>query len=158
VFIKSADTSTLMTQPQAPGTAPWRRWTWLAPGLLVYTICRVPSFFEPHWYTDEAGYATTARAVLRGLPLYVQAWTNKPPLHIWTVALPLSLFGPREAGLHALTFVSGLLSAGRQHRFRACDRAATLPDGTAGSREPADRPGYMGWTVGADAGDSERWR
>ena len=88
----------------------WRRWTWLAPGLLVYTICRVPSFFEPHWYTDEAGYATTARAVLRGLPLYVQAWTNKPPLHIWAVALPLSLFGSREAGFHALTFVSGLLA------------------------------------------------
>ena len=99
-----------MSQPQVFGTVAWRRWTWLAPGLLVYTICRVPSFFEPHWYTDEAGYATTARAVLRGLPLYVQAWTNKPPLHIWTVALPLSLFGPYEAGLHALTFVSGLLA------------------------------------------------
>src|SRR5439155_998321 len=42
--------------------------------------------------------------------LYVDAWTNKPPLHIWAVALPLSLFGPREAGLHALTFVSGLLA------------------------------------------------
>ena len=88
----------------------WRRWTWLVPALLVYTICRVPSFFEPHWYTDEAGYATTARAVLRGLPLYAQAWTNKPPLHIWAVALPLSLFGPKEAGLHALTFISGLLA------------------------------------------------
>jgi 4-amino-4-deoxy-L-arabinose transferase-like glycosyltransferase len=85
-------------------------WTWLTPGLLVYTICRIPSFFEPHWYTDEAGYATTARAVLRGAPLYLQAWTNKPPLHIWAVALPLSLFGPREAGLHALTFLSGLLA------------------------------------------------
>jgi 4-amino-4-deoxy-L-arabinose transferase-like glycosyltransferase len=87
-----------------------RAWTWLIPGLVVYAICRIPSFFEPHWYTDEAGYATTARAVLRGAPLYLQAWTNKPPLHIWAVALPLSLFGPREAGLHALTFLSGLLA------------------------------------------------
>src|SRR5213592_980020 len=100
-----------MSQSQAAtGAGSWRRWTGLGPGLLVYTICRVPSFFEPHWYTDEAGYATTARAVLRGLPLYVQAWTNKPPLHIWAVALPLSLFGSREAGFHALTFVSGLLA------------------------------------------------
>src|SRR5437867_7781513 len=100
-----------MSQSRAArGAGSWRRWTWLAPGLLVYTICRVPSFFEPHWYTDEAGYATTARAVLRGVPLYAQAWTNKPPLHIWAVALPLSLFGPREAGLHALTFISGLLA------------------------------------------------
>jgi 4-amino-4-deoxy-L-arabinose transferase-like glycosyltransferase len=88
----------------------WRAWTWLIPGLLVYCICRFPSFFEPHWYTDEAGYATTARAVLRGAPLYLQAWTNKPPLQIWAVALPLSLFGTREAGFHALTFLSGLLA------------------------------------------------
>jgi hypothetical protein len=92
------------------GVVAWRTWTWLIPGLVVYSICRVPSFFEPHWYTDEAGYATTARAVLRGAPLYLQAWTNKPPLHIWAVALPLSLFGPREAGFHALTFLSGLLA------------------------------------------------
>src|SRR2546425_6367951 len=100
-----------MSQPRAAvGAASWRHWPWLAPGLLVYSICRIPSFFEPHWYTDEAGYAATARAVLRGLPLYSQAWTNKPPLHIWAVALPLSLFGPREAGFHALTFVSGLLA------------------------------------------------
>ncbi len=100
-----------MSQSRAArGAGSWRRWTWLAPGLLVYTICRVPSFFEPHWYTDEAGYATTARAVLHGLPLYTQAWTNKPPLHIWAVALPLSLFGTQEAGFHALTFLSGLLA------------------------------------------------
>src|SRR3989442_14827457 len=98
-FINRADPSTVMSQPRAAvGAASWRHWTWLAPGLLVYSICRIPSFFEPHWYPDEAGYATTARAVLRGLPLYVQAWTNKPPLHIWAVALPLSLFGPGEAG------------------------------------------------------------
>jgi 4-amino-4-deoxy-L-arabinose transferase-like glycosyltransferase len=100
-----------MSQPQpARGATSWRRWLWLAPGLLAYAVCRIPSFFEPHWYTDEAGYATTARAVLRGLPLYGQAWTNKPPLHIWAVALPLSLFGTREAGFHALTFLSGLLA------------------------------------------------
>jgi hypothetical protein len=117
--------------------AAWRAWIWLIPGLLVYTICRVPSFFEPHWYTDEAGYATTARAVLRGLPLYSQAWTNKPPLHIWAVALPLSLFGPGEAGLHALTFLSGLLAllalALLAHRLLSPGRAliATLAFGLA---------------------------
>jgi dolichyl-phosphate-mannose-protein mannosyltransferase len=87
-----------------------RRFTWVVPGALVYALCRIPSFFEPPWYTDEAGYATTARMVLRGLPLYSQAWTNKPPLHIWAVALPLGLFGPKEAAFHALTFLSGLLA------------------------------------------------
>src|ERR671937_1417287 len=88
----------------------WHRWRYLLPALAVYALCRIPSFFEPHWYTDEAGYATTAREMLRGAQLYTQAWTNKPPLHIWAVALPLSLFGTREAGLHALTFVAGLLA------------------------------------------------
>src|SRR3989442_10007558 len=115
-FINRADTSTVMSQPRAAvGAASWRHRTWLAPGLLVYSICRIPSFFEPHWYTDEAGYATTARAGLRGLPLYVQARNNNPPLPIWAVALPLSLFGSREARFHAPTFVSGpraLVAAG----------------------------------------------
>ncbi|HLH71406.1 MAG TPA: hypothetical protein VKY90_20890 [Candidatus Dormibacteraeota bacterium] len=82
------------------------RWLWPALGLFV--VCRLPSFYEPHWYTDEAGYATVARMVLHGLDLYSQAWTNKPPLQIWTVALALRLFGLSEAGLHLLTFVSGL--------------------------------------------------
>jgi 4-amino-4-deoxy-L-arabinose transferase-like glycosyltransferase len=88
----------------------WRSWSWLAPAFVIYSLCRIPSFFEPHWYTDEAGYASTARAVLRGLPLYSVAWTNKPPLQIWAVAIPLWLFGPSEAGLHALTFISGLVA------------------------------------------------
>ncbi len=87
-----------------------RRRPWLLPAVLVYSLCRLPSFFEPHWYTDEAGYTITARTLLHGAPLYSQAWTNKPPLHIWAVALPLRLFGPSESGLHALTFLSGLLA------------------------------------------------
>ena len=85
-------------------------WAWAVPAGLIYTVCRVPSFFEPHWYTDEAGYATTARDILRGAPLYTQAWTNKPPIHLWTVALFIRLFGASEAGLHALTFVTGLIA------------------------------------------------
>jgi 4-amino-4-deoxy-L-arabinose transferase-like glycosyltransferase len=88
----------------------WRRAAaWWGPAV-VFAACRVPSFFEPHWYTDEAGYASTARALLRGFTLYTGAWTNKPPLHILMVALPISLFGPSEAGLHALTFACGLLA------------------------------------------------
>jgi 4-amino-4-deoxy-L-arabinose transferase-like glycosyltransferase len=87
-----------------------RSLAWAVPAGLIYVVCRVPSFFEPHWYTDEAGYATTARAILRGAPLYAQAWTNKPPIHIWTVALFIRLFGASEAGLHALTFITGLLA------------------------------------------------
>ena len=82
----------------------------ILPASLLFAVLRIPSFFEPRWYTDEAGYSSTARAVMRGAVLYSQAWTNKPPIQIWLVALPLRIFGPSEAGLHALTFVAGLLA------------------------------------------------
>jgi 4-amino-4-deoxy-L-arabinose transferase-like glycosyltransferase len=78
--------------------------------LLVFVVARLPSFFEPHWYSDEAGYATVARELLRGKTLYVDAWNNKPPLQLWTLALPVGLFGASEAALHAVTFASGLLT------------------------------------------------
>lgn len=91
-------------------TAGRRYWWTLLPGALLLTILRVPSFFEPHWYTDEAGYATTARAMLQGKVLYTQVWNNKPPLHFWTIALVVKLFGPAEWALHGLTLLSGLLT------------------------------------------------
>lgn len=85
---------------------------WLiGPGLL-YTILRLPSFLEPHWYTDEAGYVTTARSLLQGKVLYSQIWTNKPPIDIWTVAVVTRLFGDSEAALHVVTFLSGLITLG----------------------------------------------
>ncbi len=96
-----------------------RRWRWrlgnrlwlIAPGLL-YAILRVPSFLEPHWYTDEAGYVTTARSLLQGKVLYSQIWTNKPPIDIWTVAVVTRLVGDSEAALHVVTFLSGLITLG----------------------------------------------
>ncbi|MBO0703635.1 MAG: glycosyltransferase family 39 protein, partial [Candidatus Dormibacteraeota bacterium] len=87
-----------------------RYWWTLLPGALLLAVLRVPSFFEPHWYTDEAGYATTARAMLHGKVLYSQVWNNKPPLHLWTIALVVKLFGPAEWALHGLTLLSGLLA------------------------------------------------
>ncbi len=83
---------------------------WFAPGFLLYSVLRIPSFFEPHWYTDEASYVSVGRALLRGQVLYTQTWNNKPPLQSWTVALEVQLFGSSEAGLHLLTFISGALA------------------------------------------------
>lgn len=76
----------------------------------LFLVARLPSFFEPHWYTDEAGYTTTAKGLLDGKILYASIWNNKPPLHLWTVALVFRIFGPSEAGLHLLTVVAGLLT------------------------------------------------
>lgn len=82
----------------------------MAGPFLVYALLRLPSFFEPHWYTDEAGYVTTARGLLRGQVLYAQIWNNKPPIHLWTVAVDTALLGDSEAALHVVTLVSGLLA------------------------------------------------
>ncbi len=84
--------------------------SWLTGPIALFTVLRIPSFLEPHWYTDEAGYVTTARALLQGKVLYTQIWNNKPPIHLWTVAVVIQLFGTGEAALHAITFATGLLT------------------------------------------------
>jgi 4-amino-4-deoxy-L-arabinose transferase-like glycosyltransferase len=83
---------------------------WWLPGFIAYAVLRLPSFVEPHWYTDEAGYVSVATSLLRGRALYSQIWNNKPPLHLWTITGVVSVFGPNEAALHALTFISGALT------------------------------------------------
>jgi 4-amino-4-deoxy-L-arabinose transferase-like glycosyltransferase len=93
-------------RPPARGSALW----WTAPSFLVFTVLRLPSFFEPHWYTDEASYVGVARALLRGRVLYSQIWNNKPPLQAWTIAGEVRIFGSSEVGLHLLTYVTGFLA------------------------------------------------
>ena len=87
-----------------------RRGSWLTGPIALFALLRIPSFLEPHWYTDEAGYVTTARSLLEGKVLYSQVWNNKPPIHLWTVAVVIQLFGTGEAALHTITFVTGLLT------------------------------------------------
>ena len=79
---------------------------------VIYVGLRVPSLFEPHWYSDEAGYATTAWFSTHGLALYQTIWNNKPPLLFWIYDLALSAFGPSEFGLHLLSTLAGLLALG----------------------------------------------
>ena len=90
----------------------WRKWVWAAPAAVALVLLRLPSFWEPHWYTDEAGYVSTAQSLLRGHVLYSQIWTNKPPLDLWMIASVVRVFGASEAGLHALTLLSALLTLG----------------------------------------------
>ena len=74
----------------------------------LYLLLRVPSFFEPQWYQDEAGYASTVWLAHLGYGLYVDAWNNKPPLLFGIYDLSRILFGSSEAGLHLLSVLSGL--------------------------------------------------
>jgi 4-amino-4-deoxy-L-arabinose transferase-like glycosyltransferase len=76
--------------------------------IALYLLLRIPSLIEPQWYQDEAGYASTAWLTHLGYGLYVDAWNNKPPLLFGIYGLSQMLFGASEAGLHALTILSGL--------------------------------------------------
>ena len=85
-----------------------RQWWWFSAPAALFVALRLPSFWEPHWYTDEAGYVTTAQSFLHGSTLYSQIWTNKPPLTVLTFAAVVRLFGSSEASLHILTALTGL--------------------------------------------------
>ena len=89
-----------------------RTWILFLPAAVVFVLARLPSFWEPHWYTDEAGYVTTAQTLLHGHALYSQIWTNKPPLTVLTVAAIVHIFGTGEAALHLATAASGLAAIG----------------------------------------------
>lgn len=80
---------------------------WLLPGVLAYLAFRLPSLLQPHWYTDEAGYAVAGREMLSGKIPYSQVWNNKPPLHLASVGAVVHLFGSTETALHVLTLVFG---------------------------------------------------
>ena len=79
--------------------------------IALYLLLRIPSLIEPQWYQDEAGYASTAWLTHLGYGLYVDAWNNKPPLLFGIYGLSQMLFGASEAGLHALTILSGLAAS-----------------------------------------------
>jgi hypothetical protein len=82
----------------------------LAWGVALLLILRLPSLFEPPWYTDEAGYTTAARSLLGGARLYSEIWSNKPPLQTVAVAVAVRLLGVSVTALHVLTLVSALLT------------------------------------------------
>ncbi|MGA2873868.1 MAG: glycosyltransferase family 39 protein, partial [Candidatus Dormibacteria bacterium] len=102
------------SQAAAAGTvlqAARKGWDWaarrsLTVPLVLLLLLRLPSLFEPHWYSDEAGYATTAWLMAHGKVLYLTTWNNKPPLLFWLYQLALGIFGPRELGLHLLSTVT----------------------------------------------------
>lgn len=48
--------------------------------LLVVTLLRIPSLFEPYWYGDEGIYLTLGAAMRKGITLYRDIHDNKPPL------------------------------------------------------------------------------
>jgi hypothetical protein len=93
--------------------------------LLLLLVLRLPSLFEPHWYSDEAGYATTAWMTTHGKVLYLTAWNNKPPLLFWIYDLAHAWLGPSQIALHllsTLTEISALVATWFLARGRLSSR------------------------------------
>lgn len=88
---------------EVPSISRWRRWRSLTVPLTLLLVLRLPSLFEPHWYTDEAGYATVAWQMMHGKALFLTTWNNKPPLLFWIYQLGLLISGPTELGIHLLS-------------------------------------------------------
>ena len=102
--------------------------------LALFFILRFPSLFEPHWYTDEAGYANTAWLTMHGYTLYQQVWNNKPPLLFLTYEFALKVFGPSEFGIHILSFFTEALAVGAVYaivRYLSSERRAIAAGITA---------------------------
>lgn len=63
---------------------PW----WLALVLLAIVVLRIPTFFEPYWYGDEAIYLTIGNALNTGARLYAEIVDHKTPLIYYLARVP----------------------------------------------------------------------
>jgi 4-amino-4-deoxy-L-arabinose transferase-like glycosyltransferase len=56
--------------------------------LLLLTVLRIPGFFEPYWYGDEAIYLTVGQSIRAGQKLYTEIVDHKTPLIYYFAAVP----------------------------------------------------------------------
>ena len=87
----------------SPPRSRWAQLRTLTVPLVLLLVLRLPSLYEPHWYTDEAGYANVAWQMAHGKVLFLTTWNNKPPLLFWIFQLGLGISGPSEFGIHLLS-------------------------------------------------------
>lgn len=64
------------------------RHTPLLISLFVLLILRVPNFFDPYWYGDEAIYLTIGQSIRAGQRLYADIVDHKTPLIYYFAAVP----------------------------------------------------------------------
>ena len=55
---------------------------------LIIIILRIPNFFEPYWYGDEAIYLTLGTGLKQGLRLYTDIIDHKTPLIYYLAMVP----------------------------------------------------------------------
>jgi 4-amino-4-deoxy-L-arabinose transferase-like glycosyltransferase len=56
--------------------------------LLLMVVLRVPNFFDPYWYGDEAIYLTVGQSMRSGKQLYSQIVDHKTPIIYYLAAVP----------------------------------------------------------------------
>jgi len=56
--------------------------------LLAVVVLRIPNFFEPYWYGDEAIYLTIGNALTEGSRLYADIVDHKTPLIYYLAMVP----------------------------------------------------------------------
>ena len=60
--------------------------------LVLIIILRLPNFFEPYWYGDEAIYLTLGNALKQGGQLYTTIIDHKTPLIYYLAMVPNQLY------------------------------------------------------------------
>jgi hypothetical protein len=78
--------------------------------LLLVLLVRLPSLFEPAWYSDEGFFTTIAWAMSRGVPLYAGAYDNQPPVIFWLFRM-LQALGSIEHHSVVQLLATGLVAA-----------------------------------------------
>jgi hypothetical protein len=116
-------------RPSIWGVAVRHRWSIVISS--VFVLLRIPSFFEPTWYSDAGTYADIGWALNHGARLYIDVWDNKPPGIYWLSAilvghLPIAIAMPLASSI--LTAVAALCvaSIGRRIGGAAVGMIATL--------------------------------
>lgn len=73
--------------------------------LILFSLLRFPSLFEPYWYGDEGIYQIIGRALNRGVLLYDGVWDNKPPLLYFVYAF----FDGDQFLVRLFSFIVGII-------------------------------------------------
>lgn len=74
--------------------------------LILSTLLKLPSLFEPNHYGDEGIYQTLGQAIRGGAVLYRDIWDNKPPL----LYLFYALFDGDQFGIRLFSLIFALSS------------------------------------------------
>lgn len=93
----------------------------------LFFLLRLPSLFEPYWYSDEGIYQAVGMLLRAGHPLYSGAWENKTPLLLYLYAF----FNSDQYIIRAVSLLFGLFSTWffyyvAKHLFGGVSKIAAL--------------------------------